>query len=664
MVYRQYGNKSETIAALTLTTEELLASCPADRSLRIEVKREGSRITMVVNRLAPLEHDDATPLVPKANAKVEFFWPVGFQLQSLTAYERALPLVASDLERADEAFNGGHYEEAVRFYNQVSRETARDDTRQECQYKWGLCLQAQGDQIAANEKFKFVAQQSVAAESAASARWTILANAQLLRLNLREKTPEGLEQVHAILERLNHLRGEDRQLIPRLIIARDRDSIIYEAGGVGLSLLTRAPERLLTDVERVQRVVDLIDANPRHQTYAKLLQIRANRLAGRTREAQLLAAAWVKDRGHCLPEADFGKTILSEHAWLTIEQKGTAEQLTSVLRDIEAYLYTQGTSIRFEARRSARDLLIERARVLIALDRREEGEANLQRYLNECDQRTSGECFPLYASYSEACLLLGYLKEQAGDAERAQAIWKKAIWRSTSRDFFGLEAFPTNGLPLVNHLILSALTSDNGDLDPQQLLIGLMAGSGGTGDATGGNNVLRQLLQLVDLDAKFMQRAFGTPSARDWGRRMSFRDLSFVDQMRGPVRFCAAEYLRGSAIGGKLSTEDEAVVWNFVDSSIDHYHAQQLTETQLMLCATVWKGTNVPGIFGWAQAEPALPVQLRPQFAYLFGHRYQKLKRSSEAKTFFEYTVKHAPPDSELQTQAQAALEAISAAGR
>jgi hypothetical protein len=140
---------------------------------------------------------------------------------------------------------------------------------------------------------------------------------------------------------------------------------------------------------------------------------------------------------------------------------------------------------------------------------------------------------------------------------------------------------------------------------------------------------------------------------------MAFREMSFLELTRGPVKFCCAEYLRKSAFGGTLTAEDELVVGNFVDTAIDQYHAQQLTETQLMLCATIWKGTNVPGVFGWAQAEPALPAEIRPQFAYLFGHRYQGLKRIGEAESFLKYAAGKAPAESKLSEAAVKSLEKL-----
>ncbi len=660
VISRTHANRTDVVASRDMRAEDLLASCAEDQSLRLEVRREGSRVILAVNRLSLLEFEDPTPLSTRPESRVILHWPGDVNLQSLLTYERALPAVISELEVADDTFNQGKYEEALQLYTAVASTTASELTRQECQYKIGLCHHMEGDQTAAVRNFALVAERSLADSQSGFARWAVMANCQLLNFHLSQKTAAATGQVNQILDRLAIIGAAHRAEIPRLISEGDRGRLISEAGGVGLSVMTRAPLKLLADSERIEKIIDLIAANPWNKLQPKLMRVRANRLAGRPREALLLTSAWIKNQDNMQAGITFGRAILSEHVWLTIEAKSSPEQLTEAVREVDGWLFSSAGAVRQEARRSARDLLIERARLLLALGKPLEAEAALERYLRESDNRAPSETYPAYSSYSEACLLLGYIKEQAGKADEAEAIWKKAVWTKASCDFFGSQRFPMTGGTLVNHLVLSALTSERGDVDPQQLLISILSGGTGAGDVvSGGNTVLRQFLQLVDVNPAFVQRAFNTPRGKAWCRRIALRDLSFEEFCRVPGILCIVEYLRTSAFAGQLSDEQESLLWELLNNALDQVQQEKLGEGQLLLSASIWKGGNVPGLFGWAQAESTLPSEVRSHLAYLFGHRYLVLKRPGEAETFFRAALKHAPEDSPLAREAQASLDRL-----
>jgi len=651
IIDRTHATMTDVVAIRAIPAEDALSSS-ADETLRLEVRREGARLSVTINQFPPLEYEDAIPLRAVAGATLSFTWPPGLKLQQLTSFQRALPEVASVLDEADDAFLRADYDDALRLYQKVMGDAETAEVNDECQYKQGLCFLALDDRQNALEKFVYVANRSPSNPDHL-ALWTVRANCQLLRQYLSLKTTDSYEQANRILERLNLLRGDHRREIPPLISAKERIAMLYDAGGSGLSLLLRAPEKLVENCERVDRVADLIDSSALDRTFSKVTLIRAYRLAGAQRKAILTTSEWIANFENCRAELLFGKDIIAEHVWMLIEQKASPEQLTSALRDVDRWLYASPNIIRHEANRSARDLLVERARLLIALKRSPEAEADLERFFAETQWRRPDQAYPKYVHYAEACLLLGYLQEQRGESAKAQATWKKAIWREASAEFFGVSQFPDSGSSIIHHMLLSALTGEAGDVDVQRLLINHLSNRQGQ---AGGNQMMKQLAQFFDFTPQFVQQAWSTPAGKEWSRRIALRDLTFQDFTRAPLYLLIAQYVRQDAFSGELPAEQESLVTGFVDESLDQFQLGQFSDKEVILIGSIWKGVNVPGLLGWAQAAPRLPPDLRASVAALLGHRYLALNRPAEAVTFFEDTLKTADKGSNLEKASQAGL--------
>jgi tetratricopeptide (TPR) repeat protein len=432
--------------------------------------------------------------------------------------------------------------------------------------------------------------------------------------------------------------------------------MVYDAAGTGLSVYFRAPETLVENAERVDRVADLIDADNLDRMYTRVTLIRAHRLAGNLERALQITTEWLANMNHCRADTLFGKDIFAEHIWLLLEQKSPPERLNTALTDIDRWLYASARAIRQEQNRSARDLLIERARLLIALNRAAEAETNLQLFLAESDKRKPDQVAPKYVNYADACLLLGCLQERRGEPAKALETWQKAIWRNSRAEFFGTSQFPENGMPIVLHMILSSLTGEAGDFDAQRMMLSMLSNRQG---ASGSNQMIKQLTQFFNLDARFVEQAWLSERGQQWSRRVAFRELSYADFTRLPIKVLMAHYLRLNAYEGELPPEDEEIAALFVDRTLEQIQQGKLNDSKILLLGTIWNGINLPGLAGWSQAAPALAPELRGPVAALFGKRYLMLGRRSEAKTFFQDALKVAEPGSTLRTIAEAGLRRV-----
>jgi hypothetical protein len=67
-----------------------------------------------------------------------------------------------------------------------------------------------------------------------------------------------------------------------------------------------------------------------------------------------------------------------------------------------------------------------------------------------------------------------------------------------------------------------------------------------------------------------------------------------------------------------------------------------------------WKGSN--NLFGWKGVAPSLDRSLRGPLAYVFGHRFLRLGKKSDARQFFQTAVADAEEGSLLNELATAKL--------
>jgi hypothetical protein len=287
----------------------------------------------------------------------------------------------------------------------------------------------------------------------------------------------------------------------------------------------------------------------------------------------------------------------------------------------------------------AEPLVLDRARVLAALGRREDAEKDLDALLAQPRLPS-----PLAVN---AWLLKGYLRRDANDQPRARDAWRKGI------DSFG----DANAEPLpvatLQYLIMAAEVGCLGDAELKTLLGTLTAryaNAGSLADAARGQIPPGALLAM-----------WRTERGKKLARQFAFRDLSLLEYYRVPVLLLLAEVVHQRALPGKLTEDQEEMIWEYVQSGHDAILEGKLREEQALLLAALWKTKST---LYWPGLKSSLDPSVRGPLAYFLGQRFLRDKQPAAATPFFRDALADAPPGSRLERLARAALETVGASTR
>jgi hypothetical protein len=142
-----------------------------------------------------------------------------------------------------------------------------------------------------------------------------------------------------------------------------------------------------------------------------------------------------------------------------------------------------------------------------------------------------------------------------------------------------------------------------------------------------------------------------TRRGRGWARKIAFGDISLSDYYLVPLFLLGAETLHQKALPGKLSPDQDELVWGLVRQTHGAYVAGRLRQEQIVLVVALWK-TRSTLMLKNAGLEPGV----RGPLAYLLGCRLAWEKRPAEAAALFRDALAASPPGSPLRRLAQAEL--------
>lgn len=83
----------------------------------------------------------------------------------------------------------------------------------------------------------------------------------------------------------------------------------------------------------------------------------------------------------------------------------------------------------------------------------------------------------------------------------------------------------------------------------------------------------------------------------------------------------------------------------------------KIGKSQSLQLLLAWKG--ISNFLGWGGVAPSLQPGLRGKLAYIMGHRYLRLGKPDDAKTFFQTAIGDAPKDSPLRQLSQQDLDSL-----
>ena len=132
-------------------------------------------------------------------------------------------------------------------------------------------------------------------------------------------------------------------------------------------------------------------------------------------------------------------------------------------------------------------------------------------------------------------------------------------------------------------------------------------------------------------------------------RKIALQTCSFQDYMHLPAQVFAAEMAREEALAGKITPEQDELLWKLAENGTIAFTTGKLTEVQAMQMAMLWK--RGPTFLGGIEAIKGFEPELRGPTAYFLGLRFQRLGRP--AGDAFRMALDDAPVNSSLQRLAR-----------
>jgi WD40 repeat protein len=599
-----------------------------DAPLHLRVSREGDRLMFHAGDAEVLEFQDVFPLGTLHPGVFALEWPAGVGLRQVRAERRALPARPSLLEQGDEAYARGDFATAADCYARQADKATAENAR-EPRYKRALCLLALHRP---EEARPLLGQLARGVTEDNRDRWGLLAACQLWLHHLRQREFDQADEVFRLLE--THYRFEQ---LAALISDELRSQILdaYRSGNAG-RLLIRKDER---DARHLRRVLDV-------ETLFKTSWDE------RVRTAHFLCVRYLLN-GESDQAVRTAEDLLRDPAL-------PDEWVTGPVMNLVWGLRQRGDDGRARAeldRRlgSANDGQYPLARLPLLLDRAglravhkewraaENDVAAFLRQLNPAQWR--------YGSLmlARAHLLRGFLRDQQGDAAGAEEAWRQGL-----RALKGTTAYATG-----EGYILASLANDLTEADVAFFIEHTTRKLGIPAAALirkGGDFDLRWL-------ASVMRNTWRNPRGREYARRIAFQDLSYMDYHGIQFAMFVAEAFREGSLSGPASAEQDALIWEVSEGVYRAYTRGEFNDAQAFLGLTAWLGTT--GFTGWGGLSASLHgrPQLRGPLAYLYGQRYLRLKKTTDARTLFQAALKDARPGTALERLAKKALEQTPAGG-
>jgi serine/threonine protein kinase len=550
--------------------------------LTLSTWRDGSRVGAQINDLPPLEAFDSFP-PSLATMGVALKVSPTQRLNRLAVYRRPLPATPHPLEAGDASFVGGDYAAALATYESVAASDPDVAVRREARFKQGVTLARlhRDDEATATL-------QSVMNES--GQRWPAAAGCHLWRLYLEsgrradaQAVFEQLSTRFAVSE-LNDLVPDDMR---RTLLG------IYVNPFSGLSLLRRPDKQ---DIERLKQVVETSGLVERQAAGFYLTRAyesvedydAALAVAQRTLDSDMDLFSWYPAR------------LLEAYSTLMRMRGRSREALDRVHR----VLLTESGATRPQFW----GLLIERARLLVAMGRADQAERDLELFLQHRQDRRN------YNDPASASLIMGFLRAERGDAAGARQAWRAGTLRALS---VGGTMQEMGTMEVVAAITIGCLGDDVSDEELQDLGNRLIK--------AGMNNETFELLQRSSfrVSPAVMRAALRDARGRAWARRFALKSDPPPQLIRDFLGQLLGEYLAAGAFDAKRTAEQSRYALLAGRLMARMYENRQIGSPQFLQFVLAWKGSA--GEMGWAGLYRALDAPTRGPLGYVMAGRYARL---------------------------------------
>ncbi len=610
-----------------LRREELPMARLPKGPLALTAERVDNRLRFLFATSAIIDTRDLVPLPPRGYFGVVLGKEAS--IRSLIGRQQALPIKPGKLEFGDELFAHGKFTEAQEYYGKQTIDLLGTPDGLEARFKSSLTLEFLNQRENAMRGYEALVKEGASKEDS---KWVFLALFQLWVDQLRAKNLDGAE---VWLDRLLAMKAIGKREELMLYVPQDlRDEVMqgYREGAGGLGFLRYDPNRL-RNAQRIVEIEELLEVPPIYRGWTQRALLRVLRSEGRLSEAVQNVRKWLKE----LPpdNDDFGITFMTEYGWIMRELKAP----DSAFKEVNRRLLEEGGGYRIKTL----PLLLERARLFAAMGNLANAESDIRDFLKFGSPEQKH-----YRNSSDAYLMLGLILEAQGQPDKALEAWRNGRYKGDFNDA-ELGVHTAGGIGLINLLLLDSLCREVDDLRLENLA----------------RNVLKnqpeslQLLNRFDPKGLFRagtaisNRVWYTPKGKEVVKKMVMQTCSFQEFVRLPYQALAAELITEEAIVGKLTDEQEKILWQLTNDAFSAYAAGKVTEIQLAELGYLWKKGPLP-IFGISTLKGIDPA-LRGPAAYFLGLRFQRMSRPADE--VFQIALANAPKNSALERLTRAELE-------
>jgi tetratricopeptide (TPR) repeat protein len=593
-------------------------------SLILRGIRRGDRVTFQVRAkddpkvLLSMEFDDLFPFGASQGSIFGLYWPAGVRLEGLKAWRQALPAAPSPLQRGDDFYAQGRFDDALAEYRR-----ARDGAaRQEARCKEGLCLSARARLDEAAAVFREVAHEQ-------GPRWPVVAGCELWVLLAGRQRFADADEVCRLLSAHPQAR-ELARLVPVDVATRIRvayrsrvESFTY---GASVYAWIRADPERARDLDRALAAERLLEGDSGAAANLQLMKLycmRGFHVTGQTDRALQTAEELL-----ALPNLHpyWRMKVIQEYVNLSI-CRGDPDRALAVVN--KWLVLPSGT-----LQAAYLPLLLERARLHAAKKNWEPAEKDAELVIRLHPQEES--------ILTESYLLLGFLRERRGDADGAREAWKQG-WSKIKG---------TRALYDLTGSTLGALADEITEKEIGKLLDGLIAGIDRSSPFA---TVIKNDLLPVAFVTAVSKERYRSPRGKEFARRVAYRAILIPEGAEMLFGLTIYEALHQGAVTGTLTAEQDALLWKLTTDMFQGYRNGKYNEVQGFQFAQAWIGTT--NLLGWGGLKPGLDAGVRGPLAYVLGHRYRQLKKPQEAADFFKQALADAPEKSALREMARAELE-------
>ena len=621
-----------------LREEDIPATNLGEGRLEVTVGRDGDRLSLQVHSATPILFFDGFPLSGVDPGVFALRCPRGTMLEQVTFSHQLLPGIASPLERGDLLYAESKFSDALKFY-QV-QETPPIDTPagQEVRYKRGACLLALNRLEEAAAPFEEVLR-------AEGPRWPAMAGCQLWSIRYRQRKYGDVDAIFLNLS-ARYPPATLVTMVPEAV--RSHFYLAFTVDNMREDFMRFDPQRV-TRLERITTLAAAIRIDHRRRLQVGLAMVRAYHLDGQFDAGIEFAQKLLADPG---PSAkDTNEVTSIDYRIRMCEEYGNLMRLRGrsheAMEEMDSRLFSEPGVYRMPYW----PLLLERARLRIALNQWEQAETDLTTYLSKKDVFRRD-----YRYYAEASFVLGFLRERRGDMGGAKAAWSQAVhstWLERRSKAYPGETFNDHaltGAPFATHLIVASLAEELKEQDTKVLTKMALAQVVDPGSAF----LFQDYFQVPPA---MLTKAWQSPRGMAAARKMAYKNITWPEYVRSLPILTGFAFIRQNALPAEASAEQEELAWDAAEKVFDAAVTKgTLSKGDVLPLALTWKG--ITGSLGWSGVSAKLDPSLRGPLAYVMGQRLLRLN-NPEASSLFRTALADAPANSNLGRLAQTEIDRL-----